>query len=78
MAIKYPHPQPCTICGGQQFLVYLDEHDGKRQYNWRVKLPGRGLGDAFSGRHVSNVSTYACSSCRRLTFYVDNIMNLLE
>ncbi len=78
MAIRYPHPYPCATCGGQQFLVHFDEHDGQLQHNWRVKLPNRGLGDVFSGRHVSDVSVYACSSCHRLAFYVNNPANLLE
>ncbi len=78
MATRRKHSEPCSVCRGEQILVKLDDRGGEVQGNWRVKLPDRSIGDAFAERYVSDVSVYACTSCKRLAFYVDSIQDLLE
>jgi len=79
MAIRHKHPEPCSVCRGEQILVKLDDHGSNKVVgDWRVKLPERSIGEAFAGRYTSDVSVYACTSCKRLAFYVQSIKNLLE
>jgi hypothetical protein len=78
MATRRKHPEPCSVCRGEQILVKLDDHGNQVQGNWRVKLPERSIGEAFAGRYVSDVSVYACTSCKQLAFYVHSIKELLE
>jgi hypothetical protein len=77
MATRQFHKQPCAACGGQQILVIFKDSSQGSSY-WSARLPDRSMGDAFNGRYISNASAYTCTSCGRVSFYIDNLTELLE
>jgi len=79
MATKNIHHQPCAGCGGPQVQVTLEEPgETNSWYTWRVKLPDRGMFEALQDKYISDASPYVCSSCGRITMYVDDLANLLH
>ncbi len=67
--------QHCIACGGTQIPVQINPQSAGN--TWTVQKVGRGIRDMLAERYKTGALTFACIKCGRITFYAENLQDLL-